>query len=475
MPTSYPILLLVLALSLPTASRAEADLFSAEVLEQAAQLRDRALATSEAYALVESLTQDVGPRLAGSPGDAKAVAWAETQLKARGFAAVRAEAVQVPRWNRRDVRVERPGEREPLTAVALGGSAATPAEGLVSSVLWLKDVAELQALADEAVRGRIVYFGARMPRSRDGKGYGATVDIRTKGTQLAEAKGAAAVVIRSVGTSNERLAHTGTMGFTDRKARIPAVAVSNYDADRLEAWLGVDPGFELRVFVGARYFDDAVSANVIGEIPGQGALAEEIVLLGAHLDSWDVGQGANDDGAGVAIVIEAATQVARQLQLRPEWPRRTLRVVLFANEEFGLSGSKQYVRDHADDLDRHALAMEADFGSGAVWRLDSAVAEAQLPAVQAMTRLLAPLGVTEGPNDARGAPDIRALRERGVPVLFPYQDGTRYFDVHHTAADTLDSIDPEGLRQNVAVYAVAAWLAALHAPGFGRLEPASAP
>lgn len=440
--------------------------FEEAVLAGAATLREAALADDQAYAVVESLATEVGPRLAGSPGDAKAVAWARAKLEELGFAKVRTEPVTVPRWNRGEVRVERVGRSEPLTAVALGGSAATPAEGVVADVLVLKDVQALEALPDDAVRGRIVYFGTRMERRRDGRGYGDTVAIRTQGPQLAQAKGAAAVVIRSVGTSHERIAHTGSMGFREAPATIPAVAVSNLDADRLDAWLAADPAFQLRLYVGASYWEDARSANVIGEIPGEGPLAEEIVLLAAHLDSWDVGQGANDDGAGVAIVVEAARLIARHAGA----PRRTIRVVLYANEEFGLSGARQYARDHADELPRHVLAMEADFGSGAVWRLDSRVAPDQLAAVRAMAEVLAPLGVSPGPNDTQGGADIGPLRDRGVPVLFPYQDGTLYFDVHHTAADTPEHIDREGLKQNVAVYAVAAWLAARHEQGFGRLE-----
>lgn len=422
------------------------------------QLQRQIAADNRAYQWVASLTTEVGPRLAGTPGDAKAVAWAQRLLREQGFAEVRAEPVRVPRWNRREVRVSLAGDAEPLAAVALGGSEGGQVQ---APVLRVESVADLQARPLEQVRGRIVFFDRRMERTRDGSGYGPAVDVRVRGAAEAARRGAVGAVIRSIGTSSERVAHTGTLRYDSSAARIPAVALANRDADRLAAQLA-QGAVTLSLSVGARYLKDAMSANVIGEIPGE---TDEIVLLGAHLDSWDVGTGANDDGAGVAIVIEAARQIAR-LGIKP---RRTLRVVLFANEEFGLSGAKAYARAYAASLDRHVLAMEADFGSGAVFRLDAGVDPAQWPAIEAMARALAPFGVALGRNGARGGADLTPLRERGVPVLDPRQDGSRYFDLHHTAADTLESIDRAGLEQNVAVYAIAAWLAAQHPAGFGRL------
>jgi len=205
---------------------------------------------------------------------------------------------------------------------------------------------------------------------------------------------------------------------------------------------------------------------VIGEIPGS-ERANEIVLLGAHLDSWDLGQGAIDDGAGVAIVMEAARLIGR-LERKPA---RTVRVVLFANEEFGLSGANEYARLIGDEAARHVVAMEADIGAGAVWRVQSKVAPASVAAVDAIREALKPLALEAGDNEAHGGSDIGPLRALGVPILDLSQDATNYFDVHHTVDDTLAQIDGKTLNQVVAAYAVAAYLAASKNGDFGRLSP----
>ena len=220
----------------------------------------------------------------------------------------------------------------------------------------------------------------------------------------------------------------------------------------------------MRVKSTARELPATWSANVIGEIPGT-ERANEIVLLGAHLDSWDLGQGAIDDGAGVAIVIEAARLIGR-LERKPA---RTVRVVLFANEEFGLSGAKEYARLVGDEAARHVLAAEADLGAGAVWRIQSKVAPAAVPAVDAIREALKPLALEAGDNEARGGSDLRPLTALGVPILDLSQDATNYFDVHHTINDTLVQIDSKTLNQVVAAYAVAAYLAASKNGDFGRL------
>jgi len=379
-------------------------------------------------------------------------------LEKHGFENVHTEIVTVPNWIRGDIAVAIEGG-DKLTAIALGGSPATPkAEALAASVVRVDSLEALDAIPDEEIAGRIVFFDVRMRRAQDGGGYGETVWVRGKGTTAAAAKGAAAVVVRSVGTSSEDVAHTGSMRYLDKIAEVPAAALSNRSADALAAALQVDPGLKLSVRITARWGDDKMSANVVGEIPGSG---KGVVLLGAHLDSWGVGQGANDDAAGVAIVTEAARQagtIGGEL-------KRTLRVVLYANEEFGLSGGLAYAKAHADEVKDIVVAMEADFGSGAVWQLASRVDEAALPAVEAIRSVLTPLGVAAGNNESHGGADIGPLVKLGVPVLGPVQDGTAYFDVHHTHADTLERIDRAGLTQNVASYAVSAYLAAQYGPG----------
>lgn len=458
----------------PTPAPAVALAFPPEVLAAAQQLGEQALKENEAYDLVAALTTEIGPRPAGSENDARAVAWALAKLKSLGFSNVHAEPVTVPHWVRGEIEanITAPFPQR-LAAIALGGSVGTPDEGIEAPVVMIADLADLKARPPQEIEGKIVFFRARMARTRDGSGYGETVKIRVDGPAEAARLGAAAVVIRSVGTDYNRLAHTGMTEYADGVRKIPAAAISNPDADTLEREFEYEKPVTLRLRLTARELPEAASANVIGEIPGD---TGEIVLLGAHLDSWDPGAGAEDDGAGVAIVTEAA----RRIGGLPHKPRRTIRVLLYANEEFGLSGAKTYAQAHAAELERHIVAMEADHGSRAVYALDSDVPEAALPVVRAITEALKPFKIVAGKNGAEGGADVGELRARGVPLLAPQQDGTFYFDIHHTANDTLDKVDWDGLNQCVAVYAVTAYLAAQYGPGFGRVtatpkEPAAQP
>jgi Zn-dependent M28 family amino/carboxypeptidase len=454
---------MLLACLLPVSALAQP--YSAADLETAAKLRDAALAGSGAFELVASLTTEVGPRLAGSPGDAAAVAWAQRRLAALGLTNVRAQEVIVPHWVRGSIetRVTAPFPQA-LAATALGGSVGTPEEGIEAEVVAFDSVEALEAAPGESVAGRIVYLGRRTDRSREGRGYGAALPNRVQGPSEAGRKGAAALVIRSLGTSNNRLPHTGALRYTIDAPRIPAAALSNPDADLLERMLAAGEPVRLSLKLTARDLPYAKSANVIAEIPGTD-LKDEVVLLGAHLDSWDLGTGAIDDGAGVAIVSAAAGLIAR-LGVKP---RRTIRVVLFANEEFGLSGANAYANQTDEAIARHVLALEADFGGARIFQLGSAVPEDRLPQVDAMMPVLAPLGIERGGNRAFGGADLQPLRRKGVPVLGLSQDGTLYFDTHHTANDNLDKIDPAALDQAVAAYAATAFLAAQAEGGFGRL------
>ncbi len=421
-----------------------------------AMLRERALGSRNAFELVRSLVVEVGPRFAGTPGDRAAVAWGVRTMERLGFEQVRAEPVTVPRW----VRGEAAGaivtpHPQPLVLAALGGSVGTPEAGLRAPVVELRTLEELEAAPGEAIKGRIVFLNQRMERARDGAGYGRTVPIRTRGAEEAAAKGAVAVLIRSVGTGNHRFPHTGTVRYDPEVPRIPAAALAVPDADLLEMQLagGAEAVVELRL--GSHYLPDVESANVVGELPGR-ELPGEVVLLGAHLDAWDLGPGAVDDGAGCAIVLEAARLIAEVAGR----PRRTVRVVLFANEEFGLSGARAYAERYAESLATHQLAVESDFGGGRVWRFRSRVAPPAVPAVASLAARLEPLGIEWQGNRGRGGADLRPLAAAGVPVADLTQDGTYYFDVHHTADDTLDKLDPGDLAQNVAAYAVLAYWAA---------------
>ena len=447
--------------------------WSEEHLTVAAALQERALAGTAAYEHVSALVTQVGPRFAGSAGDDVAVRWALNRLGELGFSKVRTQDVLTPRWVRGEARVEIVGPgAQPLVAVALGGSVGTSEAGVEAPVVEVESLEALSALTPTEVSGKIVFINRRMERTRDGSGYGAAVSIRTQGPSAAGGLGAAALVIRSVGTSDERVAHTGALVYRIDAPRIPAFAISNPDADLLSRQIARQSGqhgasgkpVRLRLHSTARELPSTWSANVIGEIPG-GERPEEIVLLGAHLDSWDVGPGALDDAAGVAIVMEAARLISKLERA----PARTIRVVLFANEEFGLSGAREYAKLPQEEIDRHIIALEADFGQGPVWRVQSQVAAEALPAIAAIHQVLQPMTIELGGNDASGGADIGPLRELGVPVLDLTHDGTHYFDVHHTLNDTLAKVDAKALDQSVAAYAVAAYLAASKRGDFGRL------
>jgi carboxypeptidase Q len=442
-----------------------------EAQSTAAALRDGALQGSGAYDLVKSLTTEVGPRSAGSRGDAAAVAWALRTLKGLGFSNVRAEMVKVPHW-------ERGAESGEITApypqrvalAALGGSSGTPQGGIEAEVVEAASLDALAGLGAAKVRGKIVFFNAPTERTREGSGYQSAVVVRGSGPARAGKLGAVAVLVRSIGTDGNRLPHTGATRYEAGGPRVPAAALSGPDADLLAAELATGKSVRFRLRLGARTLADAQSANVIGEIPGR-ERPEEIVLLGCHLDSWDLGTGALDDGAGCAIVIESARRIGQL----PAKPRRTLRVVLFANEEFGLSGAEAYAASHAKELPRHVVAAEADVGSGRVWRLDTRVAPEALAWVRELNRLVAPLRVNSGGNEAEGGADLIPLGPAGVPVLSPVQDATAYFDFHHTANDTLDKVNARDLDYNVAAWSALAYAAAEMPGDFGRVVTARPP
>jgi Zn-dependent M28 family amino/carboxypeptidase len=441
--------------------------WSEQQLATAGALRDRALSATSAYDHVSSLVTEVGPRSAGSTGDAAAVRWALNKLASLGFSKVRTQDVLVPRWVRGHAEVTLAGPTpQSLVAVALGGSVGTSDEGVEAQVIEVTSLDALKALPATTVSGKIIFINQRMERTRDGAGYGAAVRNRSEGPSAAGDLGAAALLIRSIGTSDQRHAHTGAINYSVDAPRIPALALSNPDADQLARWLKPGKPVRVRVKSTSRELPATWSANVIGEIPGA-ERPNEIVLLGAHLDSWDLGQGAIDDGAGVAIVIEAARLIGR-LERKPA---RTVRVVLFANEEFGLSGAREYARLVGDEAARHVIAAEADLGTGAVWRIQSKVAPEAVSAIDAIREALKPLALEAGGNEGRGGSDLGPLRALGVPILDLSQDATNYFDVHHTSNDTLAQIDAKTLNQVVAAYAVAAYMAASKNGDFGRVQP----
>lgn len=452
---------LLLVLTAPLSAHADPAV-SAEVLEQAAQLRDAALEDDGAWRWVEGLTTEVGPRLAGTPEEKAARDWTVRNLKALGFpaASVRVEPFTLETWVRGEEsgRIVAPYPQR-LVLTALGRSAATGPKGLEAEVVVFPTVDDLEKQPEGSLTGRIAYIGHAMAKTQDGSGYGYFGKARFRGPAIASSKGAVACLIRSVGTHSHRLPHTGGTGWPDDVRPIPAAALSPPDADQLERIAARGETLRVAMTLTPKVVGTRQSGNVIADLRGS-ERPDEIVIVGGHLDSWDLGTGAVDDGAGVAIAT-AAVDLIRRSGLTPQ---RTIRVVHWGAEEVGLYGARAYADAHAKTLDQHVLGSESDFGADVVYQLEGHVSEEGQEVVDEMLRLLAPLGVgrgTMGPDfTGSSGPDLSPLNAKGLPRLRLKQDGTDYFDYHHTPDDTLDKIDPEKLRQNVAAYVVFLWLAA---------------
>lgn len=417
----------------------------------AARLAEAALNSPQAYDRLGQLCDVFGPRLSGSAELADAIDWALAELRRDGFANVRGEPVMVPHWVRGEewAWVTAP-RRFRLTLLGLGGSVGTPPEGIEADLLVVSSFAELEARAAEAP-GRIVLF------DQGWEGYGKSVQYRSRGAVEAGRRGAVACLIRSVTGSSLATPHTGVMRYDDDPAvpRIPAAALTVEDAGRLRRL--AERGLPVRVhlFMGARTLPDAASANVVAEIPGR-ELPEEIVVVSGHFDSWDAGTGAHDDAAGCIIAWEAA----RLLRATGLIPRRTVRLVLYADEEQTQAGGHAYAAAHAAALPRHVAALECDSGAfppaGFSVQADStAVAHIR----ELASALLAPLGASAiGPGGS--GVDVSFIVKEGVIGLGHRVDAPRYFDYHHSPADTFDKVDPEALARNVAAVAVIAYLIA---------------
>jgi hypothetical protein len=442
---------------------ADATRISPEAIATAQQLRDKALDDSTAYDFVAGLTTEIGPRLAGGANDQRARDWVVAHFKALGFDKVWTEPAMFPKWVRRgqSASIVTPFPQN-LVILALGNSPGTPKGGITGDVVAFKDFAELQKADAASVKGKIVYIGFRMHQKRDGHDYGVATDGRTNGPALAAKLGAKAFVLRSAGTDSDRVAHTGVTHFDKGAREVPAAAMSNPDADLLERMLAMGKPVTLKVELDCGIVGNYTGANVIGEITGR-EKPDEAVVIGGHLDSWDPGTGAIDDGAGVAIAAGAAHLIGAL----PQHPKRSVRVVAFANEEAGMFGGKAFGEAHKSDVAKFVIGSESDFGSGRVWRLSTKVKPEALGAIDQMMQVLAPIGVERGPDGHGHGGDFGAMGDAGMAIVDLTQDGTRYFDWHHTANDTLDKIDPKDLAQNVAVYAAFAYLAAEADGDFG--------
>ena len=436
----------------------EGSLLARESVAHAEALRDSAMQGSAALEIVTELTTEVGPRLAGSEAEARARQWALGRLSASGFQSIREEPFLLDAWQRHSehARITSPYP-QPLAVTALGGSVSTPEDGLIGPVRLFDTLEALKRAPVGSLDGYIAYVGHAMQKTQDGSSYGYFNAARTEGASIAAERGAIAYLIRSVGTDSHRFPHTGSLRYREDQPRIPALALSNPDADQLEriARMGQSPVVEVAVSSSTR--SAAVSGNVIAEIRGRD-MPEEVVVIGAHLDSWDLGTGAIDDGAGVGITL-AAMELIQAAGLAP---RRTIRLVLWGSEEVGLVGAKAYRDAHLGELDQHIVGSESDFGGGRIWKVSvMSQSEEGDQWFNEMATLLAPLGIAPGGDDEPGGgPDLVPLAAAGVPTLRLHQDGRDYFDLHHTADDTVDKLDGAALDQNVAAFAVVAWLAA---------------
>lgn len=415
-------------------------------------------ADRDAYRKLSQLTDRIGNRLSGSPELARAIAWAAQTMKDDGHD-VHTEKVMVPHWVRGIEAAELTAPiTRPLRVLGLGGTVATPKGGITAPVVVVHDWAELEA-KHETVKGAIVLYDVAMPKwtEENGSGYGETVEYRGKGASRAAKYGAVAVLMRSVTAHSLRTPHTGAMTYEDGIAKVPALAVTVEDST-LIARLAAQGPVTVHLRADGQTLPDAPSANVIGELRGR-EHPEEIVVIGGHIDSWDVGQGAHDDGAGAVTMMQALTTL-RKLGLVP---RRTIRVVLFTNEENGLRGGRAYAKDHAAELPSTVLAVESDSG-GFAPRGFSVQAKPELQdrvkaRVADIASLLAPISATRVTLGHGGA-DIGPMVPSGVLALGLDTDGRTYFDIHHTDADTLDKVDPAALADDVAAVAALAYVVA---------------
>lgn len=418
-----------------------------EALDGVSQrILDAALADPQAYEKLCYLCDRIGPRLSGSKNLERAVEWGVEQMRFDGLSNVRKQRVMVPVWVRGEEsgRIVEPAEH-PLFLLGLGGSVGTPPEGILAEVVPVKAWEEL---TEERCRGKIVLYNVPFTS------YGAVVPFRTQGAVRAAKVGAVAALVRSLGPRSLRTPHTGAMRYAEDVPKIPAAAVTIECAELIQRLADRGNRVKVHLKMGARTLPDAESHNVIGEVPGE---TDELVLLGGHLDSWDVGQGANDDGAGCVIVMEAARLLVK-LGLKP---KRTIRVVLFTNEENGLAGGRAYRDGHMDELSRHVAAIESDGGADTPQGFGLSMPEPAdqprgLETIRAISKLLERIPATLV-RDGGGGADITPLKEHGVPVMSHLADMSRYFDIHHTHADTVDKLDPTTLAKNAAAVAIMAW------------------
>ncbi len=427
---------------------------------------DAGLRSDGAYRKLAWLADRIGPRLSGSEGLEKAVVWCAEEMRRDALDKVWTEKVMVPHWVRGEAsgRILAPAAH-PMAILALGMSDGTPPEGITAEVVEVSSFDGVKALGDKA-KGKIVLYNKRIyPNGGDDRGYGSAVGLRYTGAAEAAKAGAVGMLIRSLATADLRLPHTGGMAYEDGVPRIPAAAISPEDAELIHRFLAAGEAVKVTFAMSCKTLPDAESANVIGEVRGSDA-PEEVVVIGGHLDSWDVGTGAQDDGAGCAISMEAI----RLIQSLGVKPKRTIRAVLFTNEENGLRGGKAYAEAHAAELAGHVAAIESDSGGARPLGFGVSAGAGALDVVKRLAARLAPFAADDVQEGGGGA-DISPMAPAGVPQLGLRQDSTHYFDVHHTMADTLDKVDPHDLAMNATAMAAMAWQLANLDPPLPRYVP----
>jgi carboxypeptidase Q len=409
-------------------------------------IQAKALNDTVAYDIVEGLTTEIGPRQAGTEAEARARVWAVDKLNALGFSNVRSEPYMMPTWIRgKETAAVISPFPQALAITALGNSASTGDKGLSAEVVYFPTLADLIAAPEASLSGKIAFVSHNMKPTQDGSSYGAFGPARFVGPNIAAKKGAAAIIIRSAGTDHHRNPHTGNTNFEAGVTPIPAGALSIPDAENLARMFALGKLVKLNLVLTPQNIGQQPSGNVIAELLGSDP-SRGMIVIACHLDSWDLGTGAIDDSAGCAIITAAAKQVMAAGQ-----PKRTIRLLWAGAEEVGIWGGKAYGEAHKGE--NHVLAMESDFGADRVWRVEFNLPEGASSVATEIAQALQPLGIGRGQQKASGGADVQAIiKNSNLAVIDLQQDGTRYFDLHHTPDDTLDKIDPEQLRQNVAAW-----------------------
>ena len=440
---------------------------SPELRDQLVAIRDAALASDYAWHQLAHLTENIGPRPAGSPQAQAASEYVAAELRKLGLE-VRLEPAQVTHWVRGEEKAElveyagqAPGTTQRIVLTALSGSSATPAEGITADVVVVHSFDELKALGRDMVAGKLVLYNVPYDERKALAGaafeaYGEAVVYRGRGAKEAAALGAVGSLIRSVGGANYRLPHTGY----STAAGIPAAALAAEDADLVEH-LAAQGRVRMHLTLTPQNLPETAGYNVVADLKGS-EHPEQIVIISGHLDSWDLGRGAIDDGAGVAVAMEAA-EVLQRLHIRP---RRTLRVIAWMDEENGGGGNKTYAQAHVAELPNHIAAIESDAGAAHPLGFTMKMSPEALRSLRPLADVLRPIGTTlfRSIDQSPGA-DIDPLVKAGVPGIGIMQDGRHYFDYHHSAADTLDKVDPQELKENAAAMAVMGYvLAAMPEP-----------